>query len=49
MLVFNILYVSKPSIEKYFERGIVIEVSTASLYDLPSPAFTISRMGPDGM
>ena len=48
MLLINILFISLPSIKKYLEKGIVIEVSTESLEDLPSPAFTISRIGADG-
>ena len=48
MLLVNIIFVSKPCIEKYFEGGIVLEVSIVSLDNLPSPAFTISRTGPDG-
>ena len=47
MFVVNIIYVSEPSIKKYFERGIVIEVSTVSLDNIQSPAFTFSRRGPD--
>ena len=49
MLLVNIIFVSKPCIEKYFEGGIVIEATVVSLNDIPSPAFTISRLGPDGM
>ena len=48
MFVANFLFISKPSIEKYFENGIVIEVSITSMDDLPSPAFTMMRVGPDG-
>ena len=48
MLMINIIFISIPSIRKYFEYGIVIEVSSVTLNDLPSPAFTISRIGSDG-
>ena len=47
LLVVNLLFVSIPSIDKYLKRGIVIEVSTVSLNNLQSPAFTFSRIGPD--
>ena len=47
LLLINLIYVSIPSINKYLDHGIVIEVSTASLNDVSSPAFTFSRIGPD--
>ena len=47
MLVVNLLFISLPSIKMFLKGGIVIEVSTETLDDLPSPAFAISRIGAD--
>ena len=48
MLTVNIWFITLPSIKMYFDYGIVIEVSTETLDDMPSPAFTVGRIGPDG-
>ena len=40
MLVINILYVAQPTIEKYLEKGIMIEVSTISPEYVVAPAVT---------
>ena len=47
MLAVNLLFISLPSIKMFLKGGIVIEVSTETLDDLPSPAFAISRIGAD--
>ena len=49
MLVVNLYFISLPSIRMYLDYGIVIEVSSVTVDDLPSPAFTISRIGADGL
>ena len=43
MLVINVLYVARPTIEKYLEKGIMIEVSTISPEYVVAPAVTFTR------
>ena len=40
MFIVNILYVALPAIEKYLEKGIMVEVSTVSLDHVVAPAVT---------
>ena len=45
MLAINIRYVAQPTIEKYLEKGIMIEVSTISPEYVVAPAVTFIRRG----
>ena len=45
MLLVNILYVARPTIEKYLEKGIMIEVSTISPEYVVAPAVTFIKRG----
>ena len=45
MLVINVLYVAQPTIEKFLEKGIMIEVSTISPEYVVAPAVTFIRRG----
>ena len=45
MLAINIRYVAQPTIEKYLEKGIMIEVSTFSPEYVVAPAVTFTRRG----
>jgi len=45
MLILNILYVARPTIEKYLEKGIMIEVSTVSPEYVVAPAVTFIKRG----
>ena len=45
MLVINVLYVARPTIEKYLGKGIMIEVSTISPEYVVAPAVTFIRRG----
>ena len=45
MLVINVLYVARPTIEKYLEKGIMIEVSTISPEYVVAPAVTFIKRG----
>ena len=46
MLVINVLYVARPTIEKFLERGLMIEVSTVSPEYVVAPAVTFIKRGP---
>ena len=46
MLVINVLYVARPTIEKFLEKGIMIEVSTISPEYVVAPAVTFIKRGP---
>ena len=45
MLVINVLYVAQPTIEKFLERGLMIEVSTVSPEYVVAPAVTFIKRG----
>ena len=45
MLAINIRYVAQPTIEKYLEKGIMIEVSTISPEYVVAPAVTFIKRG----
>ena len=45
MLVINVLYVAQPTIEKFLEKGIMIEVSTISPEYVVAPAVTFIKRG----
>ena len=45
MLVINVLYVARPTIEKFLEKGIMIEVSTISPEYVVAPAVTFIKRG----
>ena len=47
MLFCNILWITLPSIVKYLEEAIVVEVSTKTLNTLQAPAVTFCRYGPE--
>ena len=49
MLGINIWLVAKPSIEKFLDQGIMIEVSTDTPETLVHPAVTLGRIGPDSV
>ena len=49
MLGINIWLVAKPSIEKFVDQGIMIEVSTETPETLVHPAVTLGRIGPDSV
>ena len=46
MLFFNIVWITLPSIVKYLQEAIVVEVSTKTLNTLQAPAVTFCRYGP---
>ena len=48
MLCLNITYIAIPSIQKFLDKGIFIEVSTETPESLVFPAVTIARIGQDG-
>ena len=47
MLFFNIVWITLPSIVKYLQEAIVVEVSTKTLNTLQAPAVTFCRYGPE--
>ena len=47
MLFFNIVWITLPSIVKYLQEAIVVEVSTKTLNTLKAPAVTFCRYGPE--
>ena len=49
MLGINILFVAIPSIEKFLDQGIMIEVSTEKPEKLVHPAVSFGRIGPDSV
>ena len=48
MLCLNIGFIAIPSIKRFLEQGIFIEVSTESPERLDFPSVTIARIGLDG-
>ena len=49
MLGVNIWFVAIPSIEKFLDQGIMIEVSTEKPERLVHPAVSFGRVGPDSV
>ena len=45
MLVLNIIYVALPSIEKYLDEGVMIEVDNISPENLEPPAISFATIG----
>ena len=48
MLCLNITYIAIPSIQRFLNKGIFIEVSTETPESLVFPAVTIARIGQNG-
>ena len=48
MLCLNVTYIAIPSIQKFLDKGIFIEVSTETPESLVFPAVTIARIGHSG-
>ena len=48
MLCLNILFIAIPSIRKYLDGGVFIEVSVDTSEKIVFPAVTIARIGLDG-
>ena len=48
MLCLNVTYIAIPSIQRFLNQGIFIEVSTETPESLVFPAVTIARIGHSG-
>ena len=47
MLSFDIYWIALPSVEKYLQEAIIVEVSKKTLKTVQAPAITFCRYGPE--